>query len=75
MIRDGKLQYDIKREAVKILAWLSGKIDKYEYLAGEEILQSDQKRVIKQTKFTYFSFRKSFRKTNKKQLKINVKSK
>ena len=30
-----KLQKDIKREAVKISALLSGKIDKYEYLTGE----------------------------------------
>ena len=34
-IRDEKLQYDIYRDAAKILALLSGKIDKYEYLAGE----------------------------------------
>ena len=36
-IRDEKLQYDINREAAKILALLSGKIDKDEYLTGEEI--------------------------------------
>ena len=30
-IRDEKLQYDINREAAKILALSSGKIDKYEY--------------------------------------------
>ena len=35
-IRDEKLQYDINREAAKILALSSGKIDKYEYLTGEE---------------------------------------
>ena len=35
-IRDEKLQYDINREAAKIPASLSGKIDKYEYLTGEE---------------------------------------
>ena len=29
-IRDEKLQYDINREAAKISALLSGKIDKYE---------------------------------------------
>ena len=42
-IRDEKLQYDINREAAKILALTSGKIDKYEYLTGEEILSSNQK--------------------------------
>ena len=36
-IRDETLQYDINREAAKISALLSGKIDKYEYLTGEEI--------------------------------------
>ena len=39
-IRDGKLQYDINREAAKISSLLSGKIDKYEFLTGEEILPS-----------------------------------
>ena len=45
-IRDEKLQYDINREAAKISALPSGKIDKYEFLAGEEILPPDQRRVI-----------------------------
>ena len=39
-IRDEKLQYDFYREAVKISALSSGKVDKYEYLTGEEILSS-----------------------------------
>ena len=33
-IRDEKLQYDINREAAKIAALPSGKIDKYEHLKG-----------------------------------------
>ena len=37
-----KLQYDINGEAAKISALPSGKIDKYEYLTGKEILTSDQ---------------------------------
>ena len=37
-----KLQCDINREAAKISALLSGKIDKYQYLTGEEILPSNQ---------------------------------
>ena len=37
-IRDEKLQYDVDREVVKILALSSGKIDKYEYLTDEETL-------------------------------------
>ena len=39
-IRDEKLQYDINRKAAEISASLSGKINKYEYLSGKEILPS-----------------------------------
>ena len=52
-IRDEKLQYDINREAAKIWAWSSGKVDKYEYLIGEEILSSDQSRLMEQANFIY----------------------
>ena len=51
---DEKVQYDINRETAKIWALSSGKIDKYEYLIGEEILSSDQRRIIEQAKFTYY---------------------
>ena len=61
-IRDEKLHYDIKREAAKISAISSRKIDKYEYLTGEEILPSDQTRIIEQAKFTYSPFVKGFEK-------------
>ena len=40
-IRDGKLQYDINREAAKISALSSNKIGKY--LTREEILPFNQK--------------------------------
>ena len=40
-IRDEILQDHINREAAKISALSSGKIHKYEYLTGEEILFSD----------------------------------
>ena len=59
-IRDEKLQYDINREAAKISALSSGKIDKYEYLTGEEILPSSQQQVIEQAKFIYSPLPKSF---------------
>ena len=59
-MRDQKLQYDINREAAKISALSSRKIDKYEYLTGEEILPSDQSRIIEQVTFTYSPLRKSF---------------
>ena len=45
-IRGEKLQYEIIQEAAKILALLSGKIDKYEYLIGEEILPSGPSQII-----------------------------
>ena len=51
-IRDEKLQYDINREAAKRSALSSGKIDKCEYLTGEEILPSNQQQIIEQAKFT-----------------------
>ena len=41
-----KLQYDINRELGKISALSSGKIDKYEYLTGEDILPSNQHQII-----------------------------
>ena len=45
-IRDKKLQYDFNREAAKISALSSGKIDKCEYLTGEEILPSNQQQIL-----------------------------
>ena len=66
-IGDEKLQYGINREAAKISALSSGKIDKYEYLTGEEILPSDQSRIIEQAKFTYFPLGKAFEKKKKKK--------
>ena len=49
-IRDKKLQYDINKEAAKEKS--CGKVDKYELLAGEEILLSSQSRIMKQVTFT-----------------------
>ena len=46
-----KLQYDNNREAAKISALSSVKIDKYEYLMGEEILPSGPSQIIQQAKF------------------------
>ena len=64
-IRDEKLQYYINREDTKISALLSGKIDKYEYLTGEEILPSNQQQIIEQGKFTYSLLGKAFEKQTK----------
>ena len=38
------------------------KIDKHKYLTGEEILPSDQSRIIKQAKFTYSPLCKALKK-------------
>ena len=59
-IRDEKLQYDISREAAKISALSSGKIDKCKYLTREEILPPDQRRVIEEAKPTYSPLEKDF---------------
>ena len=56
-IREKKLQYDINKEASKISSLWSGKVDKYEYLTGEKILPSNQRRVIEKAKFTYSPLR------------------
>ena len=63
-IGDEKLQYDINREAAKVSALCSGKIDRYEYPTGEEILSSDQSRIIEQVKFTFLLSVKHLRDKN-----------
>ena len=64
-IKDEKLQYDINREAAKISALSSGKIDKFEYLTGEEIFPPNQEQIIEQAKFTYSPLGKAFEKQTK----------
>ena len=61
-IRDEKLQYHISREAAKISALSSGKIHKYEYITGKDILPSNQQQIIEQAKFTYSPLGKAFEK-------------
>ena len=65
-IRDETLKYDINWEAAKISALSSKKINKYEYLTGEETLPCNQKQMIQQGKFTYFSLGKAFEKQIKR---------
>ena len=67
------MQYNFNREAAKTSALSTGKINKYEYLTGEEILPSNR-----QAKFTYSSLVKAFEKQTKaieehwiKQIKTN----
>ena len=66
-IRDEKLRYDINREAAKISVLSSGKIHKYEYLTGEDMLPpSNQQQITEQARFTYSPLGKAF----EKQIKI-----
>ena len=51
----------------------SGTIDKYGYLTGEEILSSNQKKIIEQTKLTYSPLGKLLKK-NKKNRRSRKKS-
>ena len=65
--------YDIKREAAKLSELLSGKIDKFEYLTGEEVLPFNQRQIIKQAKFLYSivsikDYEKLFKKQTEKQV-------
>ena len=68
-IKDEKLQYDISREAAMIQSLSSGKIDKYEYLTGEEILPSNQKLNL------LIILWEKLLKNKQKQLKIKGKNK
>ena len=64
-LRMANMKYEINREVAKISALSPGKIDKYEILTGEEILPSDQKRIIEQAKITYSLLGKAFEKQTK----------
>ena len=64
-IKNEKLKFGINRETAKISALSSGKIDKYEYLTGEEILPPNQQQIIEQAKFTYSPLGKAFEKQTK----------
>ena len=59
-IKGEKLQYNINREVAKKSALPSGKLHKYEYLSGEDILPSSQQQIIEKTKFTYSPLGKAF---------------
>ena len=58
-IRNEKLQYNINRDTAKISAIPSGKINKYQYLTGEETWPSSRSQITKKAKFTYSSLRKA----------------
>ena len=58
-IRGEKLQYEIKRAATKISTFSSGKIDKYEYLTGEQIWSTQRHRLIDEVKLSYLPLGKA----------------
>ena len=64
-IEDEKLQYDIDKEAARILALSSSNIAKYEYLTGEEILPFNQKQIVEEAKLIYSPLGKAFEKQKK----------
>ena len=71
-IRDEKLQYDINRKAAKISALPSGKIHKYEYLSGKDILPSNQQQIIEQSRFTHSRLGKAFEKQVQEEKQIKT---
>ena len=52
----------MNKEAAKISALSSSKINKHECLKGKEILPFDQSRIIEQANFAYFPLGKSIEK-------------
>ena len=54
--RDEKIECNINREAAKILALSSGKIDKYEFFTGKQILPN----IYKYYYYKYYYYRKSY---------------
>ena len=67
------MRYD-SNKSITISALSSGKIDKYEYLTDEEILSSNQRQIIEQTKFAHSPLQKAL-KNKQKPLKTEEKNK
>ena len=59
-IKANKAQYDLDREAVKISAFSSDELEKYEDLTGEDLGYKPD--VIQKAKFEYFPLDKVFNK-------------
>ena len=64
-IRDEKLQCDCNRVTAMISALLSGQVDTYEYLTGEEILPPQQESMVQEAKFFYSPIGKALEKQTK----------
>ena len=50
-IRANKAQYDLDRQTAKISALSSGKLEKYEYLTGEDL--GYKPKVLEKVKYQY----------------------
>ena len=74
-IRDEKPQYNVNRKEQKISTLLSDKIDKNDYLTGEEILLFHHIRILEQAKFTYSPLGKAAKKQTEKSEDQNEKRK
>ena len=72
-VRDEKLKHDINREAAKISAWPSWKLDKHKNFKGKEILSSSQRQIREQATFLYSPLGKSFEKQTEKHV-VSIKS-
>ena len=59
-IKQNEEQYDLDREAAKILAFSSNNLDKYEYLTGEDLGLKPS--TVEQAKFEYSPLGKLFNK-------------
>ena len=73
-IKANKAQYDFDREAAKISALSSKELDKYEYLASEDLGYKPD--LIERGKFEYSplqeAFNKVFKKDGKNKKTINM---
>ena len=72
-IKDEKLHYYINREAAKISALSSGKIDMYEYITFEKIFHYNQKQQQNKLNLLVLFLIKLL-KSKQKQLKMNQKN-
>ena len=66
--RDEKLQHNINKEAAKISALSSRKINKSEHLTDKEMLPYNRSQMIEQAKFTYSPLRKALKKQTRTKL-------
>ena len=57
-----EMKNSFNTEKQKISALSSEKIDKYEYLTGEEILSFNQRQIIERATFTWSPLEKAFEK-------------